>query len=83
MTTYTEICCSRIVPLLCVYLPHCILEPSQCNIDVSNKRRISWLNVDIENNKNGDCARSLQEKSTRARSNIVFSLSAKGTGELH
>ena len=24
--------------LLCVYLPHCILEPNQCNIEESNKQ---------------------------------------------
>ena len=32
--------------LLCVYLPHCIIEPNQCNIEESNKHRIGWLKVD-------------------------------------
>ena len=31
---------------LCVYLPHCILEPNQCNIEESKKHRIGWLKVD-------------------------------------
>ena len=34
--------------LLCVYLSHCILEPSQCNIEESNTHRIGWLKVDRE-----------------------------------
>ena len=42
-----------------------ILEPYQCNIEVSNKRRI-WVKMDIENNKKGDC--SLRELG----SNIVL-----------
>ena len=45
--------------LLCVYLPHGILKPNQCNTEVSNKHRIGWLKEDRENKKNGDC--SLQE----------------------
>ena len=45
--------------LHCVYLPHCILEPNQCNVEKNNKHRIGWLKVDRQNNKNGDC--SLQE----------------------
>ena len=34
--------------LLCVYLPHCILEPNQCNMEESNKHRIGWLKVESD-----------------------------------
>ena len=46
--------------LLYVYLPLCIyIRTNKYNIEMSNKHRISWLMVDRESKKNGDC--SLQE----------------------
>lgn len=45
--------------LLCAYVQYCVQEPNQCNIEVSNKHRIGWPKVDIENTTNGDC--SIQE----------------------
>ena len=33
--------------LLSVYLPHCIIEPNQCNIEESNTHRIGWLKLAV------------------------------------
>ena len=44
-------CCCAFVCLII----GCILEQIQCNIEMSDKRRIGRLKVDIENNKNGEC----------------------------